>query len=271
MKMTKMRHLDIKAMSLNIPTGPHPNKMPFNGVLVHLDKLSDSAPGGANGKRIIVTSAAGRKALPSLLGMAVDFTPSLDGHDAKNKIGVITSADIVGNAIVIAGFVYAADFPETAGTIKALKSVLGFSFEAQRLTVLDPCADVLTITALTFTGAAILLKAGAAYTTTSIAASAADKGMIKMSYVQQTEKPTEAPKKPFPYSFTQPQALARTLSVLGFELPGTITALAASNQPLGKSGLKISVAELDMALKGYDIPIQKRMQLKGELVRQGLL
>jgi hypothetical protein len=125
-------------------------------------------------------------------------------------------------------------------------------------------------------GPAILFKTSAAYTTTSLAASAeagarADTRKIKMSYVRQTEEPAEAPKKPFLYSFTQPQALARTLSVLGFELPGTITALAASNQPLGKSGLKISVAELDMALKGYDIPIQKRMQLKGELIRQGLL
>lgn len=93
-----------------------------------------------------------------------------------------------------------------------------------------------------------------------------------MSYpVQQTEKPPVAPKKPFPYSFVQPQALARTLSALGFEMTDTVTALAASNQPLGKSGLKISVADLDMVLRDYDIPVQKRMQLKAEMTRQGLL
>ena len=107
--------------------------------------------------------------------MAVNSNSSFDGHSPKHKIGVITSANIsVGNAaIVIAGFIHAADFPEIASTIKAQKSVLGFSFEAQRITVLDPCADVLTITELTFTGAAILRKDKAAYTTTSLAASAA--------------------------------------------------------------------------------------------------
>jgi hypothetical protein len=116
-------------MALDIPAGDNPNRMPFSGVLVHLDRLSDGAPSGAQGRRIIVTADAGRRALPSLLGMAVNSNPSLDGHQAKNKIGIITSADIVGNAIRISGFVYAADFPETAALIKAMKNDLGFSFE----------------------------------------------------------------------------------------------------------------------------------------------
>jgi hypothetical protein len=50
--------------------------------------------------------------------------------------------------------------------------VLGFSFEAQDISVQDPGADVLTITDLTFTGAAILRKDKAAYQTTSLAAAA---------------------------------------------------------------------------------------------------
>ena len=54
--------------------------------------------------------------------MGVNFIPSLDGHDAKRKIGLITSADIVGNAIRIAGFVYAADFLATASTIRSMTS-----------------------------------------------------------------------------------------------------------------------------------------------------
>jgi hypothetical protein len=60
-----------------------------------------------------------------------------------------------------------------------LKDVLGFSFEAQRLYVEDPSADILTITELTFTGAAILRKDKAAYQTTSLAASA--EGEIEMT------------------------------------------------------------------------------------------
>ena len=174
------RWLSIDAMALNIATDDdHPNKMPFSGVLTKLDEPSDFAPGGAAGKRIIVTAEAAQKALESLLGMAVDFTPSFDGHDIKAKIGIITSAEIVGNEIRISGFVYAADFPETAELIQALKDVLGFSFEAQRLYVEDPSADILTITELTFTGAAILRKDKAAYQTTSLAASA--EGEIEMT------------------------------------------------------------------------------------------
>jgi len=164
----------LSCMSLNISNDDdHPNKMPFSGVLTKLDEPSDDPPGGANGKRIIVTTAAARAALGSLLGMAVDFTPSFDGHDTKAKIGIITSADIVGNELTVEGFIYAADFPDTAELIQALKDVLGFSFEAQRLTVADMSADILTITELTFTGAAILRKDKAAYQTTSLAASAA--------------------------------------------------------------------------------------------------
>lgn len=177
----KLKTISLEAMALNISNDDgHPNKMPFSGILTRLDEPSDHAPGGSHGRRIIVTSAAAERALSSLLGMAVDFTPSFDGHDAQTKIGIITSAWVNGNAIEIEGFIYAADFPETAVLIKTLKNVLGFSFEAQRLTVLDPGADVITITDLSFTGAAILRKDKAAYTTTRLAAQAA-KGKLNMN------------------------------------------------------------------------------------------
>lgn len=176
----RVSSMAIECMSLNIAhDDDHPNKMPFSGVLTKLDEPSDYPPGGAGGRCVIVTAEAARRALGSLLGMAVDFTPSFDGHDTKAKIGIITSADIVGNELRIEGFVYAADFPDTAQLIQALKDVLGFSFEAERLYVEDASATVLKITELTFTGAAILRKDKAAYTTTSLAASA--EGEIEMT------------------------------------------------------------------------------------------
>src|SRR6185437_3057205 len=156
------KSMQLECMSLDISAGDHPNKMPFSGVLTRVDEPSDAAPGGSGGRRIIVTADAARAALPSLLGMAVNFTPSFDGHDTRNKIGIITSAEVVGNALRVSGFVYASDFPETAELIQRLKNVLGFSFEAQRLVVEDPSAEVLRITELVFTGAAILLKDKAA-------------------------------------------------------------------------------------------------------------
>jgi hypothetical protein len=277
--------LSINARSLSIFTGADKRgRMPFSGILCHLDTPSDSPPGGANGKRIIVTSSAGRAALGCLLGMGVNSTPSFDGHSQKTKIGVIESASITaGISILISGFVYASDFPEVARTIKAMKDALGFSFEAQRLTVLDPRAAVLTITELTFTGAAILFKGSAAFQTTSLAASASAEAeargpdtrkIIKMSsspFVQQNCFPAPAPKKQFPYSFTSPAALAKCLASIGFDMPASVTALAAAGQPLGKSGCKIDVHELDEILSRYEISTQKRMQLKSEMVRQGVL
>jgi len=205
----KLKAISLEAMALNISNSDHPNKMPFSGILTRLDQPSDGAPGGAHGRRIIVTAGAAERALSSLMGMAVNFTPSFDGHDAQEKIGIITSANIVGNAIAIEGFIYAADFPETAALIKDLKKVLGFSFEAQRLTIEDPSADILTITDLSFTGAAILRKDKAAYTTTSLAASA-EAGEIKMT-PEELKVILDGALKPFGDRLTKIEAGAATV------------------------------------------------------------
>lgn len=169
----KVKAMALDAMALNISNDDdHPNKMPFSGVLTKVGEPSDAPPGGSGGRRVMITVEAAERAIPSLLGMAVDFTPVFDGHDPQAKVGIITSAEVIGNEIHITGFVYAADFPEVAASIKALKSALGFSFEAQRITVADPGAEILEIVDLAFTGAAILRKDKAAYQTTSLAASA---------------------------------------------------------------------------------------------------
>lgn len=43
----------------------------------------------------MLTRAATEAALPSLLGMALDYAPSMDAHDARRKVGIITEANIV--------------------------------------------------------------------------------------------------------------------------------------------------------------------------------
>ncbi len=169
----KVKAMRLDAMALNIANdGDHPNKMPFSGVLTRVDEPSDEPPSGSNGRRVFLTTAAAEKALSSLLGMAVNYQPDFAGHDPKAKIGIITAANIVGTAIEIEGFIYAADFPEVAERIRADKAVLGFSFEAQNLYVADPASDPLEIVDCVFTGAAILRKDKAAYQSTSLAARA---------------------------------------------------------------------------------------------------
>lgn len=164
--------ITLEAMAIDMPNvKDHPNRVPFSGILTRLDKPSDSPLGGSFGKCVVLPSAIAEKALPSLLGMAVDFTPHLDGHDSKNKIGLITEANIQGDAIHISGFFYGADFPDEVKRIQADKASLGFSFEAQtRLKSLDD--NPLVIDYCVFTGAAVLQKDKAAYTTTALSAKA---------------------------------------------------------------------------------------------------
>jgi hypothetical protein len=171
---------DFAAMALAMPAVyGHPNRMPFSGILTRLDSASDRPPGGAGGKRVILTRSAADRALPSLLGMGVNYVSSQDGHDVTQKIGVITAASIEGDAIHIDGFIYAKDFPEEASRIQTDKRQLGFSWELADIYVERLDADPLVITEACFTGAAILRKDKAAYSSTSLAASAEDPDMTK--------------------------------------------------------------------------------------------
>ncbi|HLQ24763.1 MAG TPA: DUF6582 domain-containing protein [Acidiferrobacterales bacterium] len=169
----------LEAMSLEVPeVKDHPNRMPFKGILTRIDETSDLPLNGSHGRLCIITRKAAEAALPSLLGMAVDMKEGLDGHDPKNKVGLITEATIEGNAIHIAGFFYASDFPQEAKRIQAEKARLGFSHEIQaRIENLD--APIWVIAACTFTGAAVLYKDKAAYQTTSLAAKAEETDMSK--------------------------------------------------------------------------------------------
>jgi hypothetical protein len=90
----------------------HPNRTNFRGVLTVVDMPSQRPPSGSKGKLVMLTRRAAEAALPSLLGMALDYAPSFDRHDVRRKIGVITSAEVVGRNLEIGGYLYAKDFPE---------------------------------------------------------------------------------------------------------------------------------------------------------------
>src|SRR5215813_11311065 len=96
----------------------HPNRMPFRGVLTVLDVPSDRPPSGARGHRVVLTRAAAEAALGSLLGMALDYSPSLDRHDTRQKVGIITRAEIVGKYLDLGGYLFAKDFPEVVKELR---------------------------------------------------------------------------------------------------------------------------------------------------------
>jgi hypothetical protein len=168
----------------------HPNKIAFEGVLTLVDVASDKAPKGAKnhrkgcpgrelderclcgaeGHRVILTRAAAEAALPSLLGMAVDFRSGWGGHDVRQKCGVIEAAELVGVALYVGGYLFARDFPEVVATVKRAgtgMNALGMSYELADSYVADMGAQIWTMTRTWFTGAAILLREKAAYRRTS--------------------------------------------------------------------------------------------------------
>jgi hypothetical protein len=144
----------------------HTNRLPFEGVLTLVDVASDKAPNGARGHRVVLTHSAAEAALPSLLGMAVDYKSGWDGHDARQKCGIITSAELDGRQLRVGGYLFARDFPEMEHTIQS-SGPMGMSYELADAHVADMRASVWTVTRATFTGAAILLRDKAAYRSTS--------------------------------------------------------------------------------------------------------
>ncbi len=163
-----------EAMALTMPrVDGHPNRREFRGVLTLADTPSDRAPSGARGHRVLLTGEATERALPSLLGMAVDYTPELDRHDSRRKVGIITSADMRATAgkaqqVDVRGYLFARDFPEVVVEMHRRKSELGMSYEIADVRVVDTEAPVWVATDFKFTGAAVLLRDKAAYEATSV-------------------------------------------------------------------------------------------------------
>lgn len=174
-------NFQLASMAIAMPAvHGHPNREPFRGVLTVVDTPSDKPPAGSRGHRVILTRSAAQRALPSLLGMALDYSPSFDRHDARRKIGVITRAEINGKELELSGYLFAKDFPEIitqiqSGIIHAsatprrrTPNPLGMSYEISDASVADVRAKIWTLTNVTFTGAAILRRDKAAYRDTWI-------------------------------------------------------------------------------------------------------
>ncbi|MGH9524990.1 MAG: hypothetical protein ACRD3E_20885 [Terriglobales bacterium] len=184
-------NIELQSMAIEMPRCvAHPNRAPFRGVLTLVDTPSDRSPTGANGHRVLLTRAACERALPSLLGMGLDYAPALDAHDAQRKIGIITEANIVGSRlsavgsrvgspeaahIEVSGFLYARDFPRIVRVLRAASlapaggsrghtgHTYGMSYEVTEARVEDMRAPVWIVTDFTFTGAAVLRRDKAAY------------------------------------------------------------------------------------------------------------
>jgi hypothetical protein len=168
-----MMTMDIESMAIEMPVvAGHPNREAFRGVLTLVDVPSDRAPAGSRGHRVVLMRRAAEAALASLLGMALDYSPTLDRHDVRRKVGIITRADVAGRKVELGGYLFAKDFPEIVREIEKSGREpgrkLGMSYEITDARVADIRARVWTLTQVTFTGAAILRRDRAAYPETWI-------------------------------------------------------------------------------------------------------
>ena len=165
--------IQLESMAIELPAVQnHPNRASFRGVLTLLDVPSDRAPSGARGHRVLLAKSAAESALPSLLGMALDYPPSFDRHDTQRKVGIITRAEIVDRRLELGGYLFAKDFPEIVRSIRGsnrrVETGLGMSYEISDARVADARANVWTLVDVTFTGAAVLRRDKAAYRDTWI-------------------------------------------------------------------------------------------------------
>ena len=79
-------NIDLESMAIEMPlvTG-HPNREQFCGVFTLVDVASDRAPAGARGHRDRADPSSRRRWAASLLGMALDYSPTLTGMMRAGK------------------------------------------------------------------------------------------------------------------------------------------------------------------------------------------
>jgi hypothetical protein len=144
----------------------------FSGVLAQVDRESDRAPIGSAGRRVLLTSDAALRALPSLIGAPVSYWANGEGHHPSWKkraaaaIGTVTEARVTDGEIRVAGCLGALP-PEAVEEMRRRVPQLGMSYELTDCAVEDMRASVWRLTEVTFDGAAIVLRERAAYRGTS--------------------------------------------------------------------------------------------------------
>lgn len=187
--------MKLEALAVALPeVAGHPNRVPFEGVLTRIDEPSNRPPSGARGHRVILTRSAALAALPSLMGMAVDFAQGWDGHDARRKCGIITHADVDGSCLRVSGYLFGKDFPEVVERMRqSATGAMGMSYEIADAHVEDMNAEIWTLARATFTGAAILLREKAAYRNTSfqLAAKRCREAPVRRAPYAERERPLD--------------------------------------------------------------------------------
>lgn len=141
----------------------------FSGSLLITDSPSEGIPEGTDGHRVLITHQAVRQALPSLVNTNLNATRDWTAHGTRG-IGIITGAELLGATVIVRG-VFLPQFSTVARelryTLAGNPGAMGLSPEFEIGKIENKSAAVWRVTALRFTGAAIIWRDRAAFKRTA--------------------------------------------------------------------------------------------------------
>lgn len=182
--MEKKKTLTIRAndTDFSVKTESHSNKMKFTATVMYLDQYSDGVPDGSVWEKILLEKSECEKSLETMNLMGINCVWDewgkanwqFDGHDPRNKIGVVENTYIEGNELKIDGIIYKRDFSDISQFIRNTMESMGFSIEAS-FNDWEETEDGLIIRDVEFTGVSMLFKNCAAYSDTYIETLSASK------------------------------------------------------------------------------------------------
>ena len=183
----KMLSLQVHNLKFEV-SNEKPNWMPFTGVCLFTDTPSDGIPSSNCGidKPVMFPSDEVEKSIDTFENMGVNCVwpewgnpaEAFSGHDSRRKIGVISSASLSGNEVVIKGGLWAWDFEDVCDMVKVTKESLGWSVEVSMN--IEETDEYYIAKNLEFSGCALLFSEDAAFKRSFLAAQKR-KGVEKMN------------------------------------------------------------------------------------------
>lgn len=183
--MKKTLSLSLSKMSFE-SSEDRTNWMTFKGVCAFVDRPSDHIPSGGIDKPTLFPREETMTALPTFVDMGVNCRYSswdtydlFEGHNSQFKVGVVKTADIIGDEVVITGGLWSYDFWDLCDKVKSAKESLGWSIEV--LMILTDKGDYYEATEIEFLGVALMWADKTAFKQTCmLARNKENKGGIPM-------------------------------------------------------------------------------------------
>ena len=114
--MDKRQTITLQASGndFTVKTESHSNKMKFTATVMYLDQYSDGVPDGSVWEKILLEKSECEKSLETMNLMGINCVWDewgkanwqFDGHDPRNKIGVVENTYIEGNELKIDGIIF---------------------------------------------------------------------------------------------------------------------------------------------------------------------